>query len=136
MRRAFAALLAFTLAGCGASVNSDSTTGPVGGGLNITGSYTLRSVDGQPLPAAAPDSTVLSGLLTVSDSGWSQVIVVRYAKGGSGSAAGDTLPLAGRWKVDGSTVTFDDGGTLIYSGTYSTTGFNLSSKTSTLVFSK
>jgi len=136
MRRVVAALLALALTACGSSLGDNGTpTGPSGSALS-SGTYTLRSVDGKLLPAAATDSTVLSGLLTVSDSGWSQVIVVRYAQGGSGSAAGDSLPLSGRWRVDGSTVTFDDGGSPVYVGTYTATEFNLASKTSTLVFSK
>ena len=139
MRRVITALVALGLIACGSSSDSNGTpTGPAGttGGVNLSGSYTLKSVDGKPLPAVAPDSTVLSGLLTVTDSTWSQVIVVRYARGGSGSAAGDSLPLAGKWRVSGSTVFFEDGGDAVYQGTYGSTGFNLTSKTSTLVFAK
>ena len=137
MRRSVATLLICALAACGGGLTSDITTGPTGGtGPNITGSYTLKSVDGTNVPVTLGDSTILSGLLTVSDSGWQQVIVVRYAKGGSQATAGDSLPLSGRYSANATTVTFTDGSTTIYQGTYTPTSFSLKANGNTFVFSK
>jgi hypothetical protein len=138
MPRFIATLLACTLVACGSSGTDAATTGPVGNTRpNLSGSYTLKSVDAKTLPATLGDSTILSGLLTVRDSTWTQVIVLRYAQGGSG-AAGDSLVEDGRWDVGaGSKITlFGLGTTELYSGTYSSTGFTLSSKASTLVYAK
>lgn len=139
MRRAIATLIVLTsLAGCGSS-GSDGTTGPGGptGGVSISGVYLLKTVDSKPLPATLSDSTFLSGQLTVTDSGWRQILVVRYAQGGA-AAAPDTLPSAGRYSVSGSAVTFRDAGlSTVLSGSYTSTAFNLTTKTGTLlVFAK
>ena len=136
MRRIVAILLTSTLAACGSS-SSDGTTDPTGTtGPNLSGSYTLRTVDGKPVPAVMGDSTIVSGLLTVADSTWNQVIVVRYGAGGSQGAAGDSLPLSGRLVVNGATVTFLESGATAFQGTYTSTSFSLTSKTSTFVFAK
>jgi len=137
MRRPIAIVLTCVLAACGGGISSDLTTGPSGGtGPNITGSYTLKSVDGTVVPVTLGDSTILSGLLTVSDSGWQQVIVVRYAKGGGQTAAGDSLPLSGRYSATATSVTFTDGSSTVYAGTYTSTSFSLKSNGNTFVFSK
>lgn len=138
MRRSVSIVLVCLLAACGGGVSSDITTGPSGGstGPNITGSYTLKTVDGTNVPVTLGDSTILSGLLTVSDSGWQQVIVVRYAKGGSQATTGDSLPLSGRYAANATSVTFTDGSTTIYQGTYTSTSFSLKSNGNTFVFSK
>jgi hypothetical protein len=139
MRRIVAILLTSTIAACGSS-SSDGTTDPTGTsgttGPNLSGSYTLRTVDGKPVPAAIGDSTILSGLLTVADSTWNQIIVVRYGAGGSQGAAGDSLPLSGRLLVNGATVTFLESGATAYQGSFTSTSFSLTSKTSTFVFAK
>jgi hypothetical protein len=137
MRHAIATLLACTLAACGSSLLTDTGAPPGGtGGPSLAGSYTLRTVDGKPVPAVMGDSTILSGLLTVSDSGWQGLIVVRYAQGGSQATPGDSLPQSGRYVVSGATVTFLDGGATAYRGTFTSTSFNLTSPTSSFVFTK
>jgi hypothetical protein len=127
-----ASLLGFTLltlaAACG---GSDSGTGP-GGALGINGTYVLKTVDNKPLPVAFADSSLLSGQLVVTDSGWSQVTVVLYQTGGS--ANGDTLKLAGFWAANGTSLTFYDfGNSTTYTGSYTSGGINLTTKTSTLL---
>lgn len=140
MRRAVVMMCAVALAACGSSL-TDGTTGPPGGGGNPTGlagSYTLKTVDGKALPTVSGDSTFLSGLVVLTDSTWNQTVVVRYAQGGSGNAAGDTLIEAGHWAATGATLNlFDAGSTAVYTGTLTSGGFSLTTKTSTLlVYSK
>jgi len=125
MRVLLLGLALLTLA-CG----SDSGTGP--NGLNLNGTWVLKTVDNKALPVAFADSSLLSGQLVMSDSGWSQVSVVLYKAGGS--ANGDTLKLAGFWSAKGNDLTlFDFGNTTTYTGTYTGTGINLTTKTATLL---
>jgi hypothetical protein len=128
MRRSLLALTLFTLAACG---GSDSGTGP-GLGSSLNGTYTLRTVDNKTLPVAFADSSLLSGQLVMTDSGWSQISVVLYNAGGS--ANGDTLKLSGFWAATGTNLTFWDFGiNTQYTGTFSSTGINLTTKTATLL---
>jgi hypothetical protein len=129
MRRPLLALTLFTLAACDNS--SDSGTGP-GLGSSLNGTYTLKTVDNKTLPVAFTDSTLTGGQLVMSDSGWSQISVVLYKTGGS--ANGDTLKLGGFWVANGANLTFfDNGNSTTYTGTYSSTGINLTTKTATLL---
>ena len=66
MRVPLLGLALLTLA-CG----SDSGTGP--NGPNLDGTYVLKMVDNKGLPVAFPDSSLVSGQLVLSDSGWSQI---------------------------------------------------------------
>jgi hypothetical protein len=128
MRASLFALAFLTLAGCGGS--SDTSTGP--SGPNLNGTYTLKTVDNKALPVAFADSSLLSGELVVSDSGWTQTSVVLYKTGGS--ATGDTLKLAGFWAANGTNLTlFDLSNTTTYTGTYSSTSTNLTTKTATVL---
>jgi len=125
MRVLLIGLALLTLA-CG----SDSGTGPVG--LNLDGTWVLKTVDNKALPVAFADSSLLSGEIVISDSAWSQVSVVLYKAGGS--ANGDTLKLNGRWVAQGNDLTlFDNSNSTQYTGTYTGTGINLNTKTATLL---
>lgn len=125
MRAPLLGLALFTLA-CG----SDSSTAPTGPNLN--GTYVLKSADNKSLPVAYADSSIVSGQLVMSDSGWSQITVVLYKAGGS--ANGDTLTQAGFWTAKGSDLTFYDfGNTTTYTGTYSGTGINVTTKTAVVL---
>jgi hypothetical protein len=125
MRRPLLALALFTLAAC----DSDSGTGP---GLGLNGTYKLTTVDNKTLPVAFADSSLLSGQLVMTDSGWSQVSVVQYAAGGT--AGGDSLKLAGFWAASGNNLTFwDQGINTQYTGTFSSTEISLTTKTATVL---
>ena len=125
MRARLLALALLALAACDNS--SDTGTGP---GSSLNGTYELKTVDNKQLPVAFTDSSLVSGRLTMTDSGWSQISVVKYVAGGS--ADGDTLKLAGFWAAQGTNLTFWDFGTnTMYTGTYSSTGINLTTKTAT-----
>ena len=125
MRVLLIGLALLTLA-CG----SDSGTGP--NGLNLNGTWVLKTVDNKALPVAFADSSLLSGQIVISDSTWSQVSVVLYKAGGS--ANGDTLKLNGRWAAQGNDLTlFDNGNSTQYTGTYTGTAINLNTKTATLL---
>ena len=129
MRRLLPVLALATLAACGGS--SDSGTGP-GLGSSLNGTYALKTVDNKTLPVAFADSSLLSGQLVMTDSGWSQISVVKYVAGGS--ANGDTLKLAGFWAAAGANLTFWDAGiNTQYTGTYSSTGITITTKTATVL---
>lgn len=128
MRAPLLALALLTFAACGGS--SDSSTGP--SGPNLSGTYTLKSVDNKTLPVAFADSSLLAGELVVTDSGWTQTSVVLYKAGGS--ATGDTLKMAGFWMANGTSLTlFDLGNSTTYTGTYTSTGITLTTKTATVL---
>ena len=132
MRVPLLGLALLTLA-CGSNGSTDSSTGPVSGNsLGLNGTYELKTVDNKSLPVAFADSSLLSGQLVMSDSGWSQLSVVLYKTGGS--AGGDTLTMRGYWAASGNVLTFYDyGNTTTYTGTYSSTGINITTKTSVLL---
>jgi hypothetical protein len=128
MRAVLVCLALFSLAAC------DSSTGP--SGASISGTYTLKTVDDKPLPAAFTDSSFISGQLVVTDSGWAQTTVVQYVAGGN--PAGDTLTQAGAWETSGSNVTlYDYSKTTLYTGTYTSAAMSLTTNTGTrLSYSK
>jgi hypothetical protein len=129
---ALASLALASLTACGGS--SDSGTGPSGGSNSaIVGSYTLKLVDSKALPGTFADSSLESGTLVVTDSGWTQTTVVKYRVGGSGNPNGDTLSLGGNWAVTGSNVTLFDAGSTMYTGTFTSTSVTLTTKTATVL---
>jgi hypothetical protein len=132
MRVALFGLALLALA-CSSNGSTDTSTGPgPGTSLGLNGTYPLKTVDNKSLPVAFADSSLLSGELVMSDSGWSQLSVVLYKTGGS--AGGDTLTMRGYWTASGSNLTFFDyGNTTAYTGTYSSAGINLTTKTSVLL---
>ena len=127
MRAPLLTLALLSLAAC--DNDSDTGTGP---GSSLNGTYELKMVDNKALPAAFADSSLVSGRLIMTDSAWSQITVVLYAAGGS--ATGDTLKLAGYWAANGTNLTFYDfGNTTTYTGTTTSTGINITTKTATLL---
>jgi hypothetical protein len=129
MRIALACLALASLAACG---SSDTGTGLGGGDSSpIVGSYTLKTADSKPLPVAFADSSLVSGTLVVTDSGWTQTTIVNYVAGGN--PAGDTLSLSGSWAVVGSNVTLYEGASTTYTGTFTSTSVDLTTKTATVL---
>ena len=127
MRARFLVLGLLTLAACDNS--SDTGTGP---GASLNGTYELKAVDNKALPVAFTDSSLVSGKLTMTDSGWAQVTVVLYKAGGS--ATGDTLKLGGSWAATGTSLTFYDfSNSTTYTGSSTSSGINLTTKTATLL---
>lgn len=122
MRRlllAFAVLFAVVLSACG---GGDDSTGP--GSANISGTYTLRTINGRSLPATvfqagADRVEVLSGNVTLTDGGtYTTQNTVRTTFGGVASTESETD--AGTYTRSGTALTFrssDDGTTV--SGTVS-----------------
>jgi len=135
MRRAVVILVASILSACGSDL-ANSTLGPPSTGGNPTGfagTYLLKTVDGKALPAASGDSTFLSGQVVLTDSTWNQTVVVRYAVGGSGNPAGDSLMTNGRWTTSNGAISLLNAGSEDYTGTLTSGGFTLTTKTSTLL---
>jgi hypothetical protein len=116
---------------CATNPTASSCTGPSGGGAPIVGSYTLKFVDGKALPAAFADSSLESGTLVVTDSGWKQTTIVLYKVGGNPN--GDTLSLSGSWAVAGANVTLFEGASTTYTGTFTATTMSLTTKTATVL---
>lgn len=137
---ALASLALAGLSACGGS--SDCATNPTGSSCTgqsgtssapIVGSFTLKLVDNKPLPVAFADSSIESGTLVVTDSGWKQTTIVKYVAGGSGNPNGDTLSMAGGWAVTGSNVTLLTGNSDVYTGTFTSTSITLTTKTATVL---
>ena len=118
-------------ADCATSPTSNGCTG--GGSAPIVGNYTLKLVDGKAPPAVFADSSLESGTLVVTDSGWVQTTVVKYRVGGSGNPNGDTLSMGGGWRVTGSSVELLDGNSTAYTGTLTSTSLTLTTKTATIL---
>ena len=126
MRAFLIGLSLLSLGACGSS-----GTGPDGQAA-IGGAFVLTSADGKALPAAFADSTLKSGTLTVTDSGWTQLTIVQYAAGGN--PAGDTLTLGGSWVTSGSNLTlYDYSNTTAYTGNFTPTSITLTTKTATVL---
>ena len=127
MRAFLVGLSLLSLAACGSS-----GTGPDGVAV-IGGEFTLTAADNKPLPVAFTDSSIVSGKLTVTDSGWSQLTVVRYQVGGSQSGD-ETLTQGGSWVTNGSNLTlYDYTNTTTYTGTFTPTSITLTTKTATVL---
>ena len=127
------------LAACGGS-GSDCATNPTAGGCTgggssapIVGNYTLKLVDNKALPGTFADSSIESGTLVVTDSGWAQATIVKYRVGGSGNPNGDTLSISGSWEVTGANITLFEGASTTYTGTFTSTGITLTTKTATVL---
>ena len=127
MRAFLVGLSLLSLAACGSS-----STGPDGQAV-IGGVFTLTSVDGKStFPVAFADSSLKSGTLTVTDSGWTQLTIVLYASGGN--PAGDTLTQGGGWVTSESNLTlYDYSNTTAYTGTFTPTSISLTTKTATVL---
>ena len=100
----------------------------------IVGSYTLKLVDSKPLPATFADSSLESGTLVVTDSGWKQTTIVKYVAGGSGNPNGDTLSIGrqlggDRRRTSRSSTRDSD----VYTGTFTSTSMTLTTKTATVL---
>jgi hypothetical protein len=118
-------------ADCATSPTSSSCTGPGGSSAPIAGNYTLKTADSKPVPAAFADSSLVSGTLVVTDSGWTQTTIVLYKTGGNPN--GDTLSVSGSWEVNGANVTLFEGATTTYTGTFTSTSMTLTTKTATVL---
>ena len=116
---------------CATSPTSSGCTGPGGSSAPIVGNYTLKTADSKPLPAAFADSSLVSGTLVVTDSGWAQTTIVLYKAGGNPN--GDTLSVSGSWEVTGSNVTLFEGASTTYTGTFTSTSMTLTTKTATVL---
>lgn len=116
---------------CVANPLNASCAGPGGSSAPIVGSYTLKTADAKPLPVAFTDSSLVSGSLVVTDSGWTQTTIVLYKAGGNPN--GDTLSVSGSWQVTGSNVTLYEGASSTYTGTFTSTSMNLTTKTATVL---
>ena len=116
---------------CATSPTSSSCIGQGGSSAPIAGNYTLKTADSKPLPAAFADSSLVSGTLVVTDSGWAQTTIVLYKTGGNPN--GDTLSVSGSWEVNGANVTLFEGATTTYTGTFTSTSMTLTTKTATVL---
>jgi hypothetical protein len=106
MRRFLLAGLAMLLVACG----GDKATGPE----TLSGTYTLRTVDGKTVPAVVFEDSqerdeVLSGSITLSsDKSWSGIRAVRATDLTSSQVFPQTFPIGGTYAVSGGSITLTD----------------------------
>lgn len=118
IRRLVALLALVTLGACG----SDSGTGV--SSTNIEGTYSLRTVNGSPLPYTVQSGnngvTLTSDVITIAGNGtWTEAILYRQTV--NGVTTNGTEADGGTWMRAGNDVTLDSNfsqGTA-YSGTFS-----------------
>jgi hypothetical protein len=111
--KAFAALagLALILTACG---GSDSPTTPIITNASLAGTYTLKTVNGSPLPAVIQAGTaevskieILSDVVTLTvDGKWNGVEQFRLTTGATVEM--QTVNSSGTYTVSGTNVTFKD----------------------------
>ena len=131
MRTAFAVAMLVTLA-CGGG--SDATA-PNPASDSIAGTFTLRTVNGSPLPfttrAGATTVVFISGVLTVAEGGtWSD------SRSFTLSGFSETTTDGGTWTRAGTNVAFLSTTKTGYAGTFTGSGFNLTDFTFNYTFSK
>jgi len=115
MRRLFAALAIATLAACG----SDTSTNPNNDA--VEGSYSLHTVNGQPLPYTVQGNGITivltSDVLTISEDGaWNETITYRQTVDGQTTNEADAD--AGSWTRVANTITFESSAVGVFAGTY------------------
>jgi hypothetical protein len=111
--KAFAVLAAGAVIFTGCGGGSDSATSPVTN-ASLAGTYTLKTVNGGPLPAVIQPGTaevskieVLSDVVTVKvDGTWNGVEQFRLTTGATIEM--QTVNSSGTYTVSGTTVTFKD----------------------------
>ena len=116
MRRLFAVLALVTLAACG----SDTSTNP--NNESVEGTYSLYTVNGQPLPYTVQGNGVTivltSDVLTVkSDGSWNETITYRQTVSG-GATTNEADADAGSWTRVANTITFESSAVGAFEGTY------------------
>ena len=95
---AFAAALSMSVSAC------QDTTNP---SAALSGTYTLRTINNQPLPVAVDASTdIVSGYITIDRNG-SYRDVLTYRDASAGGATYDET-INGTWALSGNTVEFTD----------------------------
>jgi hypothetical protein len=134
MRKLLAVLLVVGAAAC----SVDTPAGPLVG--DISGTYTLRSMNGSPLPFVftSNDTTVSidTDVLTVVASGdWSETVGYRQTVG-TAAATNETLNLVGSWTRNGNQLNFRTSLGLLYVGTATETSLNLSDAGFNYVFTR
>jgi hypothetical protein len=97
-RPLFAIAVVALLAGCG---GSDTSTGP----LDVSGNYTLSTIDGSPVPYAVPNSgnIIVNSAIATLNADHSYTFTAAGSVNGVGSP--DVASDAGTYTVSGSTVT-------------------------------
>ena len=124
--------LAITVA-CG----GDGITDPAS--VSLAGTYSLKTVNGSPLPFTVSDATgsatLTSDVMTVADAGtWTEHYTFRLTVNGTTTnESGDT---SGTWSRSGTSVTFKADGGTAYTGTFNGSGFTLNDGDHVYVFAK
>jgi hypothetical protein len=134
--RKLVALIAFVAAaGCG----SDKATNAVSG--SIAGTYSVKSVDGNPMPytvqSGSSSATLTSDVLTVADDGtWNETYAFTMTV--NGTTTNQSVGDGGTWTRSGSAVSFYSNlnAATVYTGSITGGGFTLSDGTSSYLFAK
>ena len=115
MRRLIALLALATVAACG----SDTSTNPAND--KVEGSYSLRTVNGQPLPftvqANGVTAVITSDVMTIAEGGsWTEVTA--YRKSANGQTTNEVDADSGTWTRVGDTMTFNSNLVGTFQGSY------------------
>jgi hypothetical protein len=130
---AFVALVASV--GCTLSTDS-TTTGPLVG--DISGTYSLRTMNGSPIPITivGHDTTVIidTDVLVLTPVGdWSETVGYRQTVGAA-ATTNESFALSGGWIRSGNSLRFSTANGLFYIGTATDTSLNLTDAANSYVF--
>lgn len=107
MRRLFAVAAVVVLAACGTTRDASSTSGPTQ--ASVAGTYTLKTVNGNPLPFVTQQDANVTAKMTsaqftfASGGTWTQT--QHYQTTINGTTSSDTFDESGTFTVSGTTVT-------------------------------
>lgn len=137
MRKLIAVVALVAAAAC--SLNTEVDSGPLVG--DISGTYTLQTMNGTPLPFSivSHDTTVVidTDVLTVGSSGsWTETLTYRQTAG-TDPTTNETLSYTGIWGRSGNSLNFrTPQGRLFYVGTATDTTLLLADNAFNYVFKR
>jgi hypothetical protein len=108
-----------TVAAAATALTSTACSDSTGLGANVAGSYELRAINGQPLPADVGSLTYEGGILELDSDG---TFVERLQYREFGSPLSTQQDFFGTWERSGSEIRLDyDGGIMLYAQRTSST---------------
>jgi hypothetical protein len=136
MRKLFALVL--LVAGAACSTNTDNGTGPLVG--DLSGTYTLQSMNGTALPFSivSHDTTVMidTDVLTMGQAGdWAETVSYRQTAG-TNATTNESFQLSGIWTRNGNSLNFRTSQGLLYVGQADETTLQLSDAVYNYVFKR
>ena len=130
--------LAALAASVACNLSTDTGAAPLVG--DISGTYSLRTMNGAPLPltVVGHDTTVVidTDVLILTPVGdWSETVGYRQTVGAAATTA-ESFALSGGWTRSGNSLSFRTPNGLFYLGTATDTSLNLSDAANSYVFKR